>query len=335
MAEVKQSLNKTQLVGTISELNFKVETKEVTLDPNGKKVKVTCKTIGKQDFKNPNITVECNIKDDDGNVKTIVVGGNFFQTHEKKLDDKGKVVDNPRFKAIETIMGYTPKETRVKLDGSLTVNEYATEQGDWKSFMQINAFQCSSSGVPEDDYAQGEMTCIIRNIKPEIIKKGDDEEETGRLLMEVYHFDNQGKAYPANLVVAKELADDVNEIWSKGDSVKLEYDITTRTIGGGTKQVKSGGFGSKESKIVSGFTVTEYNVFRGDEPFEEENQYYISAETIKSAMKAREVMIEQLKKEKKEGTNKPTEKKGLGNKASVAKHVEEEVDEDDSDLCPF
>ena len=335
MSEVKQSLNKIQCVGNVSELNFKVETKEVTLDPNGKKVKVTCKTIGKQDFRNPNITVECNIKDDDGNVKTSIVGGSFFQTHEKKLDDKGKVIDNPRFKAIETIMGYVPKETRVKLDGSLTVNEYATEQGDWKSFAQINAFQCSSTGVPEDDYAQGEMTCIIRNIRPEIIKKGDDEEETGRLLLEVYHFDKQGKASPANLVVAKELSDDVTDLYKNGDSVKLEYDVTTKQIGGGTKAVKSGGFGSKESKIVSGFTITEYSVFRGEEPFEEENQYFIPLDTMKSAMKAREVMIEQMKKEAKEGKKgQTTEKKGLGNKASMAKHVEE-TEESTDEECPF
>ena len=125
------------------------------------------------------------------------------------------------------------------------------------------------------------------------------------------------------------------DLYKNGDSVKLEYDVTTRQIGGGTKAVKSGGFGSKESKIVSGFTITEYNVFRGDEPFEEENQYFIPLDTMKSAMKAREVMIEQMKKEAKEGKkDKPTEKKGLGNKASVAKHVEE-TEESTDEECPF
>ena len=171
MAEtkIKASINRFQAVGTLAELNLGVETKEVTLRASGTEKKVTCKTIGKKDFKNPSLTVECVIGD-----KTVIVGGSSFQTHEFKLDDKGKVVDNPRFKALNTIIeDYVPRvkdstnPTRVKLDGSLVVNEYATETGEFKSFPQINIFQCSSSGVPEEDIAEGEISGIIRNIKPE------------------------------------------------------------------------------------------------------------------------------------------------------------------------
>ena len=63
MSEVKQSLNKIQIVGCLSELNMKVETKEVTLKGNGTEKKVTCKTIGKADFRNPSMTVEAKIGD--------------------------------------------------------------------------------------------------------------------------------------------------------------------------------------------------------------------------------------------------------------------------------
>lgn len=82
MADVKQSTNRIQVVGTVSEINLKVETKEVTLKLNGTEKKVTCKSISKEDFKNPSISVECNLEKENG-TKVIVVGGSFYPTHEE------------------------------------------------------------------------------------------------------------------------------------------------------------------------------------------------------------------------------------------------------------
>lgn len=325
MSEVKQSVNKIQIVGVLSEINMKVETKEVTLKSKGTEKKVTCRTIGKADFKNPSLTVEVNVGDE-----VVVVGGNFFQTHEKKFDDKGNVIDNPRFKALETIMGYAPK-TRIKVDGNLTANEYATEQGEFKSFPQINIFQCSSTGLLEEDIAEGEITGIIRTIKDEV--RGEAQEETGRLEVELYSFDNQGLVTPHKLIVESDLADDFKDMYENGDSVKLYYEILTKQIGG-KKAVKEGGFGRRDAKIVSGFSVTEYSVFRGEEKFEEESEYFIPLDAMKTAMKAREVVIEQKikdAKEKKDTPKETTKSKGLGSKAPKAEHVEE----DSEDECPF
>ncbi len=326
MSEVKQSINKVQIIGLLSELNMKVETKEVTLKGNGTEKKVTCRTIGKADFKNPSLTVEASIGDN-----VVTIGGSFFQTHEKKIDDKGNVVDNPRFKALETIMGYEPK-TRIKVDGNLTANEYATDQGEFKSFPQINIFQCSSSGLPEEDIAEGEITGIIRTIKDEV--RGEAQEETGRLEVELYSFDNQGSVTPHKLLVESDLADDFKDMYDNGDSVKLYYEILTKQIGG-TKVVKEGGFGRRDAKIVSGFSITEYSVFRGDEKFDEEADLFIPIDAMKTAMKARDVMIEQKIKDAKEKKDKPketTKGKGLGSKAPKADHTSEEPVDDD---CPF
>ena len=326
MSEVKQSLNKIQVVGTVSEVNLKVETKEVTLKSNGNEKKVTCLTISKVDFRNPSITVDVNLENN-----PIVIGGNFFPTHEKKIDDKGNVVDNPRFKALETIMEYEVKKTRIKFDGSLTANEYATED-EFKSFPQINIFNCTSTGLPEDDIAEGEISGIIRTIKDEV--RGEAQEETGRLEVEICTFDNQGKITPHKLVVEKDLADDFKDMYDKTDSCKLYYEILTKQIGG-KKVTTGGGFGRRDAKIVSGFSVTEYSVFKGDDKFEEESEYFITMDSVKTAMKARDVMIEQLIKDAKDKKDKPKEankSKGLGNKAPKAEHVEEP--EDDGD-CPF
>ena len=122
-------------------------------------------------------------------------------------------------------------------------------------------------------------------------------------------------------------------MYENGDSVKLYYEILTKQIGG-TKVAKEGGFGRRDTKIVNGFSVTEYSVFRGEEKFEEEADLYIPLDAMKTAMKAREVMIEQKIKDAKEKKDKPkeTKGKGLGSKPPKAEHVEEEsVDEE----CPF
>lgn len=371
MSEVKQSINKIQICGVLSELNLQMETKEVTLKKGSIEKKVTCKTIGKKEFKNSSLTVEATLEDG----RVLVVGGNYYQTHEKMLDDKGNIVDNKRFKALETIIKdyitkvdasnmikekvseatkgteneetvYVANEkefkrredavkflaTRVKVDGSLVANEYATEQGEFKSTTQINIFQCTSTGVPENDIAEGEISGIIRNIKDET-KGGDAEELTGRLEVEFYSFDNQGNATPVKLVVEEDLADDVKEIYKNGDSCKLYYEALTRQIGGKKVVQSGGGFGRRDTKMTSGFTITEFSIFKGEDVYEEENEYFISVDDMKTAMEARKLMIAQKIKEAKEKKDKPKETKtsGLGKRAPKAEHAEEEYTEP----CPF
>jgi hypothetical protein len=341
---IKQSVNKVQIVGTLQELNFTVENSEVELTNGKTKKKVTCQTIKKADFKNPNLTVEVKPVDDDGNVRyTSTIGVNFYPTHDKKLDENGAIVDNPRFKALQTIMEYKPKETRVKIDGTLNANEYGTSKDGGKtfefaSFPQINAFQVTSNGVPDDDMAEGELTGIIRSIKDETRTKNDEQEETGRKIVEFYSFDRNGKTTPQNLIVEKDLADDFEDIYETGQSCKLYYEIIARQVGGQKRKTKAA-FGSRESKIVDGFNVTEYSIFRGDEPFEEENEYYIDMDAMKQAMKERDnykdTIIADAKKratEKNSGTG--TTKRGLGNRTSK---VEESAisEEEDLESCPF
>ena len=135
MSDVKTSINKVQVVGTLLEMNLMEETKEVTLKgANGVEKKVTCRSIGKKEFKNPTFLVEVEKKDEDGNVvSTSNVGIDFYSIAEKKLDEHGNIVDNPRFKSMETVFEtYLPKvncksdekPTRVKIDGSLRENGY-------------------------------------------------------------------------------------------------------------------------------------------------------------------------------------------------------------------
>ena len=294
MNDVK-SINRVQVVGTLKEMNLEKITKEVSL---GEK-KVTCGQFAKKEFKNPMFVVEVNGND---------VGVDFFPVSEKKLDENGKVVDNPKFKAMETVLStYVPKSkdtenaTRVKIDGTLRANEYVDKNTfEFKSFPSLNGFQISSTNVPAEDIADCEISGVIKNIYKEV--RGDNEEETGRLKVDFLYVDSYaGAIYPTTFLVESDLADDFEQFYEVGQSVKLYYEILVKQIG--QKKVASGGFGRRESHIVSGYSITEYSVFRGDEPFEEENDYYISVEKVKELLEERDVMIENKIKEAKTGAS--------------------------------
>ena len=335
--EIKKSLNKVQIVGEISELNIKEETKETNIKGmNGKEQKVTCGVIEKADFKSgAAITIKVEPKDEDGKVRfSETVGVDFYPVKEKKFDKDGNIVDNPRYKAFKTIMQYT-KGTRVFVDGSILMNEYASSKDginyDYHSIPQVNVFNITSTNVPNDDMVEGYISGVIRNIAPET--KGEDAEETGRYKVELYFFDSKGDTTPNTFIVPKEIAETFNDLYESAQSVKLDYEIVSRSSSG-TKKSKQA-FG-RESQVKSGYTVTEYQIFGGDEPFEEENELYVNMSQMKQAMATRQNLIDTTidnkKKEDKEGV-KSSKSKSLSDRASKVKEELENKDQDED--MPF
>lgn len=277
---MEKSINSIQAVGIVEELNFKIEEKEVILKEGTATKKVTCKQITKANWSNPNLTVK---------VKDSIVGFNFYPTNEKKLD-KGQVVDNPRFKALQTIMGYE-RGTRVKVDGNIANNEYVGQDGEFHSAINLNAFTVTSSVTSDTDYCDGSLSGVIRTIKPEI--KGED--ETGRKIVEFLYVNND-EIFPINLILDEDLVNDFEDNYSKGDSVVLDIECTTRTVGTKAQTKKFG----RESHRVSGYTVTEYKIFGGGDVLEDENKYYLDKESVKKALADRDIKIEQMKNEGKD-----------------------------------
>lgn len=345
MADIKRSANWLEVIGTLQEVNLKVEEKEVELKGNGKTKKVTCKQISKVEFKNPSITVESVIKDEDGEERyTAQIGIDFFPTRDKKLDEDGKVVDNPRFaELLKVVEDYVPQikatkenpATRVHVKGSLNVNEYASAKDgknfEFHSFPQINAFSISTTSQA-DDLAEGYMSGVIRKVSNEVV--GEDAEETGRLKVEFYTFDYEGKATPINFIVDKDMADDFSDMYSNGDSCKINYEIVKRHIGG---KKKSSAFG-RSSKLSNGFDVTEFIIFGGEEPYDEEHENYVAVADMKVAMADRENYKDQViadaKEKAKNGGSTTTTKKGLGRKPKTTEE-DEESSEDGIEELPF
>lgn len=303
MSEIKASINNAQVIGELLEMNLEEITKEVTLKgANGVEKKVTCQQMAKKEFKNPMFLVD---------VKGNAIGVDFFPASEKKLDENGQIIDNPNFKSLKTVLeNYIPKSnakdgevpTRVKIDGILSANEYVNKDTyEFKSITQVNGFRITSTGVPEEDSADCEISGIIRSIIPET--KGEDAEETGRLKVELYTFNRNAETTPFTFIVEQDLADDFNSFYEAGQSVKLYYEIITKQVG--AKKSTTGGFGRRESHMVSGFSVTEYSVFRGDTAYEEDSEYYINPEDMKQALNERDIKINNMVKTAKENKDKP------------------------------
>lgn len=316
--EIKQSWNKVQVVGTLKEMNLVQETKEVELSYGDKKKKVTCEVIGKKEFRNPMFLIDVNGHD----IGIEMFGAKSVQLNDKGEIDKenGAVVIPKRFKALQTMLNtYNPKinctgddkPTRVMFDGSFMENSYAKD-GEFKSFIQLNAYKGTHSGVPEEDYAKGEVTGIIKSMNPEI--RIVNEEETGRLKVEFYLFDRDTNAFPINLIAEKEVVDPLEDLYEVGDSGKLFIDIVVKQVGGKPK-TSSGGFGKRED-ITTGFNITEYSIVGADEKFEEEHDNFIDIGVMKEALNAREIMMSAKIEEAKNKVSTPEKKepKSFGKK---------------------
>ena len=307
----KKSMNNVVIVGTLAEVGNLVFDETMKHKTNDKLVGA----ITRADFHKPAFVVEVNGQK---------IGVNTMPVYQKKVED-GKIVDNERFKAFEKIMTYEVG-TRVEIKGSINVGSPYMGKNGVIEPVSINMFSMSTTSATDEDDAEGKVSGYIRSIKAET--RGEDEDETGRLLVELWlynEYNDVKEISPFTLIVEEDLAEDFENTYSEGDNAVLYFDVTSRQVGGNKAKAA---FGKKESKIVGGFSVTEYVVFSGEAPFDDESEYYIDEDDFKKLFKAHKQKVEEAKNS---ATNKSdTPKKGLGS----ARKSKVEVDDDD-DECPF
>lgn len=306
----KKSMNTVVIVGTLAEVGNLVYDKEVVNKNNDKLVGA----ITRADFKKPAFVIDVNGQK---------IGVNTMPVYKNKVDkDTKKIVENERFKAFEKIMTYEVG-TRVEIKGTIQIGSPYMGKNGVVEPVSINMFSLSATGVGDEDYAEGKVSGYIKSIKPEV--RGEDEDETGRLLVDLWMYnDYDDSVAPFTLVVEEDVAEDFENTYSDGDNAVLDFDIVSKQVGG--KKSKSA-FGKKESKIVGGFSVTEYSIFSGEAPMDDESEYYIDEDDFKKLFKAHKQKCEEAKNAKKDD-EKP--KKGLG--SAKKSHVD---DIDDDDENPF
>lgn len=310
----KKSINNVVIEGTLAEVGNLVFDKEMKHKTNDKLVGA----ITRADFKKPAFVIDVNGQK---------IGVNTMPVYKDKVDkDTKKIVENERFKAMQKVMTYEVG-TKVKINGSISIGSPYMGKNGIVEPVSVNMFSMSSTGVGDDDYAEGKVSGYIKSIKPET--RGEDEDETGRLLVELWMYnDYDDSVAPFTLVVDEELAEDFENTYSDGDNAVVNFDIVSRQVGG--KKSKSA-FGKRESKIVGGFSVTEYSIFGGEAPMDDESEYYIDEDDFKKLFKAHKQKCEEAKNAK---ANEDKPKKSLGSTRKSKVADAEESDEFD-DENPF
>lgn len=241
-----------------------------------------------------------------------------FYTNE--ITKTGK--ENPSYKSLSTVVeNYTSvadclkasepvtNATKVLVKGAkLRINDYYNEKKkDLSSYVEIGGSFVSTA--KEEVYApraEFEMECFIANMKPEINK---EDEETGRLIVNVIVPVYGGKVVPFTLLAEGDIADFLNVNYEKNKTAFLMGDVkNTVTI---NKVEKGGGFGKK--KVETFVNVKQELIItgggtNGDSSMYEDNPELVekafAVEDIKKAMAEREVMLET----KKAGGSKPNNK---------------------------
>ena len=196
----KKSMNTVVIVGTLAEVGNLVYDKEMKNKTNDKLVGA----ITRADFKKPAFVVDVNGQK---------IGVNTMPVYKDKVDkETKKIVENDRFKAFEKIMTYEVG-TRVEIRGSISIGSPYMGKNGIVEPVSVNMFSLSATGVGDEDYAEGKVSGYIKSIKAET--RGEDEDETGRLLVELWMYnDYDDSVAPFTLVIEEDVAEDFENTYS-------------------------------------------------------------------------------------------------------------------------
>lgn len=225
----------------------------------------------------------------------------------------------------------------VVITGRVTENKY-----NGKTRLVWNASSISTSNIDADDEPGCTLTgnFFINKIAPEIV----NEEETGRLNVELFAVGYKADPIQIECVVEEDLADAFEDIYSVGDTATFTLDTCFKHVGGEKKQTKMA-FG-KGGKVNTNLSYDrQYLALVGgldpiEEPDEEEDEDgnivtrdngYIDPKTMKIALKERDTAIKET--EEQETTTKKTttadRKKAQKNKGIGKASPIPDDDEDD------
>lgn len=237
----------------------------------------------------------------DGEYTCEVYMRNKFALSEHKSNSKYDDV-----LALQTCALDTPIEVSIRTN---RLNDYVGRSGRIATVDCLNVDRVKIlNEVSDDEKFEGKIEGMITKCVPEF----KNEEETGRLLVEVTGVGYNEKALPHSLIVGEELADDFKNLYEIGSMTT--FDIALQTVSYGTKPTeRTGGFGRKV-EINNGYTKVEWLIVGGDDPYDEESvnnkgeKLYIDPKEIKTLLEERSVMLEQTLKE---GKNKTPKSKGV------------------------
>lgn len=215
--------------------------------------------------------------------------------------------------------------TRVRVTGSMELNEYVGQDLQLRSFSSIQGRFVNR--LEADDQSENKAEFDVEGLVGKVIDEFDrDGVETGRkkvtLLIPLY-----SSVIPVEFVVGEgQGADYIEENFLNGTSVRVYGDVVN--FRKETKREVVMGFG--ENKIETDVSFVNENLIKGGSIYEEglHDSKIIDAELVKQKLVEREVHLENLKTRAQQrqqgGGGKP--KTGFGNTPAAPKKPAQEVD---------
>lgn len=309
--ELKQAVNMVEIEGILLEKDFEVI--EVDLDSKDKS-KGKCKAIrGSVKIETDahsqhKVSAYSKSKKNDGNDNSNFTGLVTVNTEYKSVADLLKT-KNP-----DTNELYTKEEAYANADrltitsGEITLNEYATVTGDWKSYQEIksNFLGRTKDLSTYSPKATFKIQGVMRGMKDEIDKK--TQAPTGRkkigLIVPIFG----GQVIPLDFTVDGQNGAYMESAFPKGSTVEVWGSIVNNVI---VEEKVTQGFGKANTETIKTY-VNEF-LIEGGQPQPLSGDKAFDSELIQKAMAERELYIERTKVTKKEKGNKPAEKKAPAN----------------------
>ncbi|WP_411735114.1 hypothetical protein [Paenibacillus sp. M2] len=268
------------------------------------------------------ITGEIDIQETAESTHTVNVFS-FKMTKENKVSGLYKAICTIRdeYKTIEKDGIENADKVRIETtknfdNGKVAKNEYVGQDGEWKSYPQLNA-KFVNRVTPSDVFepqAKFTLEIVIAALKDET-RNG---EETGRLILKGYivnyqeQKDDYKKIVPFDFIVDNPTSVNyVQNTYEKGQTVKVFGNIVNQTII--TKKLIEVGFGEPQEQIDRK-DVREYVIVGGTPPYDDEDKNAFDTSLVREALKKRDAAIEVKKEEKKKkGNNSSQSSSGFGN----------------------
>ena len=320
----KKSTDKSTVVGSIVEMNVKRDEEarapwDSELGKGG---------YSKAEFKNPMFRIKVEREDGD-----VIVDMDSFPILDKSRDFKSNnVQDNATAKVIQQLLDMKNDVigTRVRINGTLTENTFATKEFKIARNEQLQVGWISLNNVPEEDSADTTIAGKIYNIVDEM----DGDVETGNKIVILHYVDKAHQEFRINeldLYIDEELFEEFP--FEEDDCVTLYVEAFKKHIGG-TNESTASTKRRKSSTVVDGYDVQKFRIFNWeDNRIDEDDEQYISEDDRDILLKKRKIELEaKVQKRKEDGDNNDAPKSGLG---SRRRRAEVEEIEDDDDENPF
>lgn len=208
--------------------------------------------------------------------------------------------------------------------GRIGLNEYYGEDGQLRSFPQINTNFINRLKADEEfnPRAEFEVEIFVKSVVPEI----KNEEETGRVKVNAIIPLYGGRVIPFEFVVSEEGSSFVEDNYEVGSTARVFGDIVNfkETI---EKEVPVA-FGKPQKKITHN-TVREYLITGGTEPYDEDDVKAFTVEAVKKAMVERETYLQELKNRSEQQGSTSNERKntfGNGNAATKTENKKPKIE---------